>query len=71
MNLGMPITNYLEKSVPLSHLQNIVETRDTRAAEFLFIQFICDNQSAVNELLFKTFSYYLKSKRLNEIKLLA
>lgn len=71
MNLAMPMTSYLEKSVPISHIKNIVDTRDTRAAEFLFIQFICDNQSAVNELLFKTFSYYLKSKRLNEIKLLA
>ena len=70
MNLVTPMTNYLDKSVPLSHIENIVSDKDTRAAEFLFIQFVCDNQSYVNQLLFETFSYYLKCKRMNELKLL-
>lgn len=71
MNLDIPMTNYLQKSVPIHHIENIVNARDTRAAEFLFIQFICDNQKSINELLFKAFSYYLHCQKMNQLKLLA
>lgn len=68
MNLSTPINLYLDSAdIPLEHIELIVETRDTRAAEFLFIQFMCSEQVFFQNVLFNMLSNYLFKKKSEKI----
>lgn len=64
MNLSKPINLYLDSAnIPLEQIELIVETRDTRAAEFLFIQFMCAEQVFFQNVIFNMLSNYLFNKK--------
>lgn len=68
MNLSKPINLYLDSAdIPLEHIELIVETKDTRAAEFLFIQFMYAEQKFFQNVIFNMLSNYLFKKKSRQI----
>lgn len=65
MNLTAPINLYLDSiDMPISKIENILQTRDTRAVEFLFMQFLCENQTYFQQVMFDVLHNYLFIKKL-------